>query len=140
MHLDSHETSSEFIYKMIEAYGGTNTFYKQFFISAVSPIGFIKDGKNYNYYDDNHIASLLTPYIVHQMSCLLKLPLNRRRIICLGEGKNYKFLSALNAVYGWYEMIIPLAHPRFIMQYKRKSIDRYIDLYIQALNLSYSDK
>ena len=36
------ELSSVFIYEMIEAYGGAEKFYKQFYISAVSPLGFVK--------------------------------------------------------------------------------------------------
>src|ERR1700750_535838 len=36
------ELSSVFIYEMIEAFGGAEKFYKQFYFSAMSPLGFVK--------------------------------------------------------------------------------------------------
>jgi hypothetical protein len=132
--LKSYEPSSEFIYHMIDAFGGVDAFYRKFFISSTSPVGFIKEGKNYNYYDENILSTALTPYIIFQMSRLLELNLKRRKIICLGEGKNYKFLLNLNNRNHWFEEILPLPHPRFIMQYKRNQLSQYIDLYINTLN------
>lgn len=119
---------------MIDAFGGSNLFYGKYFIGSVSPIGFIKEGKNYNYYDESILEKVLAPYIVYQMTRLLELKLKTKKIICLGEGKNFKFLSALNDKHKWFDEIIPLAHPRFIMQYKRKQMDAYIDQYIKDLN------
>jgi hypothetical protein len=55
---------------------------------------------------------------------------------CLGEGDNYKFLSQFNEQHQFFEKIIPLAHPRFIMQYKRKSLNQYIESYLKALSQS----
>ena len=46
------ELSAEFIYAMIKAYGGPEKFYNKFFIGSVCPLGFVKAGKNINYYDD----------------------------------------------------------------------------------------
>lgn len=132
--IKSYEPSSEFIYNVIDAFGGVELFYKKFFISSISPIGFVKQNKNYNYYDEKILQDVLTPYMIHQMNRLLKLKCNTRKIICLGEGKNYKFLSERNKVHHWFNEIIPLAHPRFIMQYRRKQIDSYIELYIRQLN------
>ncbi len=132
--LKSYEPSSEFIYQMIESFGSPGVFYKKFFISSVSPIGFIKHGKNYNYYDEPGLMKILSPYIIHQMNRLLQLKLKKTKIICLGEGKNFKFLNELNSKQHWFEKIIPLAHPRFIMQYQRRQLDSYIGKYISALN------
>ncbi len=132
-HVYSHEPSSEFVYHVIEAYGGPEAFYADFFISSVSPVGFVKEGKNFNYYDELAFANSLESYISHQMQLLLRLSLERRRVICFGEGKNYEFLSRFNARYNWFEEILPLAHPRFVMQYKRKEIKAYIDRYIRTL-------
>ena len=58
------ELSAEFIYEMITAYGGPEKFYKKFFITSVSPLGFIKNGVNLNYYDDAALAASLRPWIV----------------------------------------------------------------------------
>ena len=34
---------------------GEQKFYNKFFISSVCPFGFIKDNKNFNYYDNDMI-------------------------------------------------------------------------------------
>lgn len=57
----------------------------------------------------------------------------RDKCFCLGEGQNYAFLQKLNAQKGYFQEIVPLAHPRFIMQYKRKSVDLYVEKYLESL-------
>lgn len=53
---------------------------------------------------------------------------------CLGDGKNYKYLSRLNEAQKFFKKIIPLPHPRFIMQYKLKMKGEYIQHYLTHLN------
>ena len=55
---------------------------------------------------------------------------------CFGTGKNEKFLLALNDKYRFFGKIIALEHPRFIMQYRSKRKQEYIDKYLQALGQS----
>lgn len=56
---------------------------------------------------------------------------------CLGTGKNFKFILDLNRKYEWFDKIVPLEHPRYIMQYKSKQKHLYIAKYIEELaNLS----
>ncbi|CAN5306574.1 hypothetical protein BH09BAC2_BH09BAC2_05200 [soil metagenome] len=50
--LKKQELSSVYVYDVIKAYGGAKTFYNDFYITAVSPLGFTKHNKNLNYYDD----------------------------------------------------------------------------------------
>ena len=57
------ELSSEFIYHVIEAYGGPEKFYHDFFISAICPLGFMKGTVNCNYYDDKKLQEAVTPFI-----------------------------------------------------------------------------
>jgi hypothetical protein len=130
------ELSSEFIYSMINAYGGCKEFYSRFYFTSVSPLGFTKQGKNLNYYDDRKLAERLTPFIVDCLEIQLRWGINRSVAYCLGEGENFKFLSQLNAEHHFFEKLLPLAHPRYIMQYKRKSVNKYIDQYLQLLNQS----
>lgn len=131
--LKKTELSASFIYQMIDVYGGPEKFYRNFFVSAVSPLGFTKNGKNINYYDDIKLQKAVSPFIVASINGLLKLNINRTKCFCIGEGKNFDFLMNLNQKYHWFETIVPLAHPRFIMQYKRKQLTSYIQHYIQAL-------
>ena len=132
--INSKELSAQFMYEMMQSFGGADIFYQQFFISSVSPLGFTKMGKNFNYYDDQEFTNRLTEYIVHQMNRLIKLPLDKEKIYCLGEGKNYKFLVTLNEQHKCFSQIYPLPHPRFIMQYKRKEKSKFIQKYLQALS------
>jgi hypothetical protein len=127
------ELSADFIYQMIAAFGGPESFYQQFFISALSPLGFLKDGKNINYYDDPRLQKVATPFIVKSITQMIKIGVDQQKVYCIGEGKNFHFLTHLNQKYRWFEDIIALPHPRFIMQYKRKSVGKYIDLYLKLL-------
>jgi hypothetical protein len=127
------ELSAEFVYKFINAYGGPELFYSRFFISSVCPLGFVKGGKNINYYDDKELQKAVEPFIVSNMQKLLRLPIDRSVCLCMGGEKNFKVLSGLNESHQWFEKIIPVPHPRFIMQYRRKNIEEYVQLYLEIL-------
>jgi len=132
------ELSADFIYMMINAFGGKETFYNQFYFGSVSPLGFTKDGKNLNYYDDTKLQKAVLPFIIDTIQTQINFGLNTEVAYCLGEGKNYKFLTKLNTEHQFFKKIIPLSHPRFIMQYRRKTIDLYINDYLKKLNESES--
>ena len=127
------ELSSVFIYEMIDACGGPDSFYRQFYITSLSPLGFTKHGKNYNYYDDAHLSKLVTPFIIENIETQLKFGADRSRVFCLGQGKNYEFLVRINEAHGWWERVIPLPHPRWIMQYKLKQKKDFIEQYKMML-------
>lgn len=127
------ELSAEFIYEMIAAYGGPDKFYGRFFIGAVSPLGFVKDGINLNYYDDRALAAQLRPWIVETIRQQLSFLRAGRSCICIGGEKNYKYFSAINREHHFFDHILPLAHPRFIMQYRRKQKESYVAEYLDAL-------
>lgn len=118
---------------MIEAFGGVNVFYNKFYISAVSPLGFVKDGKNLNYYDLKELEAAVYDFCVQSINQQLNFGLNRQVCYCLGEGSNFKFLAKLNDRYKFVERIVPLPHPRFIMQYRRKRMQEYITRYVKEL-------
>ena len=128
------ELSADFIYTMIDSFGGPEKFYGRFFISAVCPLGFTKNGNNLNYYDDKVLEETVKSFIIACLKTQLTFPIDQTVCYCLGEGKNYAYLSKVNAEKGFFKKIIPLPHPRFIMQYRRKKIAGFIDLYIQNFN------
>jgi len=132
----SSELSAEFIYEMIREYGGVNKFYQDWFIGAVCPLGFIKNGKNINYYDDKKLEEAVTPFIIDCMNKLVDTGFNIERCLCVGGEKNFKFLSRLNEENKWFNQIIPLPHPRFILQYRRKQKDKYLHQYLMALQFA----
>lgn len=127
------ELSSEFIYQVIEAFGGAKKFYHHFFLSAICPLGFMRGKVNYNYYDDNLLLEAVTPFIRSTIRQQLDMGAKRKAAICIGSGKNRKLLETLNAENNYFEDIISLKHPRFIMQYRRKKLNEYIDLYVETL-------
>lgn len=136
--LKTFETSSVFVYEMIEAFGGVEQFYNKFFISAVCPLGFTlinNKGKNvnYNYYDNKNLIYAVKDFIIDSLARQLEFGIRRETCFCLGTGKNYKFLIQLNNDLKVFSEIVPLEHPRFIMQYKTKQKDIYIKKYIEEL-------
>jgi hypothetical protein len=128
------ELSAEFIYEVIQAYGGARSFYADFFIGSVCPLGFVQHGKNLNYYDDRELLQTVEPFIIESMERLLSYRVDRSRCICIGGEKNYKHLSYLNNKHGWFEQVFSLPHPRFIMQYRRKIKDQFIQEYLQLMS------
>lgn len=136
--LNTHEPSSVFVYKMIEAYGGAGKFYSKFYINSVCPLGFtkFKDGKelNYNYYDNKQLILAVKDFIVTSIRKQIRFGMNTEICYCLGAGKNYEFLEKLNSEYNFFRNIIPLEHPRFIIQYKMKKLSYYIDMYLNELS------
>ena len=128
------ELSSVFIYEMIGAFGGASIFYKQFYFSAMSPLGFIKHGKNLNYYDDKNLLQLIQPFVIDCMQQQIAFGLKTDACFCIGEGENLKYLRKLNDEHAWFDKIETLPHPRFIMQYKLKRKEEFIQQYVQKLN------
>jgi hypothetical protein len=128
------ELSSIFMYEMMEAFGGIEKFYAQFYITAVSPLGYLRDGKNVNYYDDRKLADAVLPFAADCMQQQLNWPAKRAVCFCIGEGKNLQYLQQLNADHKWFEAIEALPHPRFIMQYKRLQLDDHIKQYLDVFS------
>lgn len=128
------ELSSIFIYSMIEKYGGVDKFYKDFYISSICPLGFTKNGKNYNYYDDNKLLSSVEKKIVEAFNFQTSKYCRTDKAFSIGQGKNYKYFLKINEKHKWFDEVIPLPHPRWVMQYKRKNESIYIDEYLSKLS------
>ncbi|MEK6783349.1 MAG: uracil-DNA glycosylase family protein [Bacteroidota bacterium] len=129
------ELSADFIYKLIYRYGGIKKFYNRFYFNSICPLGFMKDGKNLNYYDIKELEQAVKGFMIHSLNSQIKFGINTDDAFCLGEGKNFKFISGLNEEHHFFKKIIPLAHPRFIMQYRRKKLDEYISDYLQKFRI-----
>lgn len=127
------ELSSIFVYEVVKAYGGAKQFYHDFFITALSPLGFTRNGINLNYYDDKELLKSSEPFIVQCIQKQIASIKTIDRCFCLGEGTNYKIFSKLNAKHGFFSEITPLPHPRWIMQYRRKKLEEYIELYVRKM-------
>ncbi len=136
--IHTHEPSSVFVYKVIEAFGGPEAFYKQFYISSICPLGFVKvqNGKevNYNYYDSSALRKAVVPFVTQSLAEQLKFGIQRKKVICFGTGKNYDFISELNDQLQIFGEVIALEHPRYIMQYKAKRMEEFVDKYLRVMS------
>jgi len=134
---ETHEPSSVFVYEVIKAFGGVYEFYKRFYIHSVCPLGFTAIGNNgkeinYNYYDSKELTAAVYDFIIENIKKQIAFGVDKDTCFCFGNGKNEKFLRKLNESEGFFKNIVALEHPRFIMQYKAKSQEEYIDKYIAA--------
>ena len=134
------ELSAEFIEALIARWGGPRDFYRKFFITAVSPVGFTKDGKNYNYYDDTKLLAAVRPFMVKSLRAQLAFGARRDIAVVLGTGRNFEFFSRLNAEQKFFDKLLVVEHPRFIMQYKRPRVSDYLDKYERLLRSCYDNR
>ena len=136
--LNSHEPSSAFIYRVIHAMGGPQAFYAKFLISSVCPLGFLLhhgNGRpvNANYYDSPALTQAAMPLIESSLLLHVAMGIRTDIVFCLGTGDNFRALSAINYKLNLFSRIVPLDHPRYIMQYRAKHVDKYVEFYISAL-------
>lgn len=135
----AHEPSSDFFYRMIRAAGGADHFYGQVYVHAVCPLGFVKEQRhgaalNLNYYDDRALETAVTPFVEHWLHTLVGCGMRTDVVFCIGTGKNAAYFTKLNERLRLFDRIEALEHPRYVMQYKAKQLDAYIDRYLSALS------
>jgi hypothetical protein len=135
----THEPSSEYVYQVIAAYGGIADFYRRFYINSVCPLGFTtssEKGKevNYNYYDRADLKAAARPFIIESIRKQIDMGMRTDTCFCFGTGHNFQYLDRLNKELGFFDRVIPLEHPRYIMQYQSKNKQFYIDKYLEEFN------
>jgi hypothetical protein len=124
---------------MIEAFGGVKAFYEKIYINSMSPLGFTSvasNGKeiNYNYYDSKPLTDAVYDFMVENIRTQIAIGVKTDVCFCFGTGKNEKFLKQLNDKEQFFSKIVALEHPRFIVQYKSKTKQLYIDKYLKAFS------
>ncbi len=139
-----NHSSSEFIYEVIKRYGNCEKFYSDFYMNFVCPLGIIRitqNGKevNCNYYENKKLQKALYPFIINSIRSQLDFGIDTSVCYCIGSGENFNFLSKINQEHNFFGNIIPLEHPRFIMQYNSKRKDEFIEKYINAFKRSYNE-
>ena len=134
-----NKSSSNFLYDVMEQYGGCQRFYKYFFMSFVCPLSIVNVNSkgnlvNANYYENKKLEKASHNFIVDSLKKQIALGIDTSICYCIGSGENFKFLTKINEEYHFFDKIIALEHPRFIMQYNSKDRNKYLDKYINALN------
>lgn len=138
-------SSSEFIYDVIKKYGNCTKFYSDFYMNFVCPLGIVKINQkgnevNCNYYENKELQKTLYPFIVNSICSQLDFGIDTSVCYCIGSGENYNFLSKINQEHKLFRSIIPLEHPRYIMQYNSKRKDEFIEKYINAFKESQNNQ
>lgn len=133
------KSSSGFLYDVMREYGGYEKFYADFCMNFVYPLGIVKvhskgNELNFNYYEDQKLQAILYPFIISTLRAQIDFGIDTSVCYCIGSGGNYSFLSNINEKYHFFDEIIPLEHPRFIMQYHSKDKVRFMDKYLNALH------
>ncbi|MEX0681285.1 MAG: uracil-DNA glycosylase family protein [Balneolales bacterium] len=136
----TYEPSSVFVYEVVDAFGGPGPFYQKFYINSVCPLGFTRQNEkgntvNYNFYDDRQLEKAATPFIIDCIEKQIGFGAATDKCFCMGRGKNFKYLNALNKKQGWFDEIVPMDHPRFIVQYRSKRMEEYVQQYVEALSI-----
>ncbi|HTO14257.1 MAG TPA: SMUG2 DNA glycosylase family protein [Edaphocola sp.] len=135
----SHEVSSVFLYDMINAFGGPEAFYSEFYINSPFPLAIVrqvKGGKhlNANYYDDMQLFAMVKEFMISSLKKHISMGLNTEEVFILGV-KNAKFIKKLNDEVPMFKKLTVLEHPRYIQQYKSKEKDLFIAKYLTAFNI-----
>lgn len=128
------ETSSQFFKRLVVHAGGPHAFYRKAYVHSVFPFGFTTTGRsgkevNLNYYDRKDLEDAVRPHATQWLNGLVAAGCRKDIALCLGKGKNHRFLESLQL----FDTVIPLEHPRFIMQYKAKQVDLYLNMYLERL-------
>ena len=81
---------------------------------------------------ESELASLDGSAALENLRTLVAMGFETDICFCLGTGKNSQHLHRLNGEHGFFGKIVTLEHPRYIMQYKLRSKQLYIDKYLEA--------
>ncbi len=135
-----NRSSSGFLYEVMREYGGSKKFYADFYMNFVCPLGVVRTNSkgnevNCNYYENKELQKALYNFIVSTIRSQIDCGIDTSICYCIGSDKNCSFLSKINKELNLFSKIIPLEHPRFIMQYNSKRKDIFIEKYISSLRL-----
>lgn len=134
----THEISSVFIYEMINAFGGVQKFYNEYYINSPFPLAILQNAPNKdwlkaNYYDDNTLFEDVKSFMITTLKEQISWGLDVSEVFVLGK-KNATFIAKINKEAQLFKKLTVLEHPRYIQQYKSKEKQLYIDKYLNALS------
>ena len=119
------EPSAQFFAKVVEAVG-VEAFFKRFYVTNISAVGYVRDGKNLNYHDLPEVAlRVVERNFMEEMASV-----QPTRIIALGKHPYATVGKLLSSSVG---DIAYLPHPSWIMTYRRREADDWLGRYIDAL-------
>lgn len=129
-----HELSSRFVYDVIQHFGGPDKFFHNCYLTAVSPLGFVMNDKNINYYDNQAIMKQYESKFIKWLRRQIDFGANTKIAFSLGRGKNHDYLKKINKQNKLFDKILALPHPRWVMQYRFKKRHEYVDFYCDQIS------
>ena len=131
-------TSSTFLNRVIDKYGGRTKFYSDFYLNFVCPLGISKinskgNSVNCNYYENKQVENKLLTFIISALKVQVEFGIDTSVCYCIGSGENFQELNKINKELKLFKEITPLEHPRFITQYHPRDEEEYLDKYLRAL-------
>jgi hypothetical protein len=72
------------------------------------------------------------PFILQSLKTQLNFGISGVTCWVLGK-KNADFLAQINRETGFFKRLIPLDHPRYIVQYKGRYLEEYVSRYLEVL-------
>ena len=81
---------------------------------------------------------MLESYMVNNIRWHLDHVADDEVVFSIGQGKNVKYLEYLNKKYQLFGRLVALPHPRWILQYRRKRKDEFLDVYKEKLTTQIS--
>lgn len=135
--IQTHEPSSVFIYDLINAFGGSEKFYRKFYINSICPLGFIEKNPkgnwvNCNYYDYPKLFESTKEFIISSLRKQIGFGVDTTVCYILGK-KNAKFFKRINDDAKLFDEVVVFDHPRYIVQYQLKHKEKYISDYLKEL-------
>src|ERR1700733_13635779 len=87
---ETHEPSSVFIYEMLDAFGGADSFYRHFYIHSICPLGFpsVKsEGReiNYNYYNSPALTAAVYDLMIENIRKQIAFGVDTDTCFCFGN-------------------------------------------------------
>ena len=89
---------------------------------------------NFSYLDSQDLTQTVKNFIIESIQKQIIFCIKTNICFCIGTGENSPFLQSINNKYGFFKKIIALTHPRYIMQFKSKTKQEYINKYVDAFN------
>lgn len=120
------ERSAEFFYEVVKEFG-MEDFFKTFYVTNIASVGFTKNNKNLNYYE---LPVQALKAVLSNFSEELNA-VNPTKVIALSVAAQN---TLKNQIKFKSNCISRLPHPSWIMTYRHKDKEKWINKYLDELN------
>ena len=120
------ENSAEFFFQVVKSFGA-ESFFKTFYVTNFSSVGFVKDGVNFNYHDLPQMAlETVERNFLEEIATV-----EPTHVISLGREVHRSVLKLLPSS---IDCSLYLPHPSWIATYRSNEMDRWVQRYRDVLS------